>query len=162
MKYTKSVYFTSLFIVGFILIFTPNGICDIKNGKTIYEQACMDCHGKEGKGILAPHFLKVTVLNLRMASLHQLTTLCRPQAPTTVQATMQKMFQHTVQKSSSSRSPQKQLTLLMPQMQPAENFCLTRPVLSVTTLMVKAILPGQLSAAHYLKQTRMLLNLLMG
>ncbi|MCF8067120.1 MAG: c-type cytochrome [Desulfobacterales bacterium] len=58
MKYFISVLFASFFLIGFSFIVTSNGICDIKNGKTIYEQSCMDCHGKDGKGVLAPPHLE--------------------------------------------------------------------------------------------------------
>ena len=58
MNYFKSVLFASLFLIGFSFIVTSNGICEIKNGETIYKQSCMDCHGKDGKGVLAPPYLE--------------------------------------------------------------------------------------------------------
>ncbi len=58
MQYIKSVFFSSLFIIGLTIFFISNGLCDMNNGKTIFEQACMDCHGKDAKGILAPPFLE--------------------------------------------------------------------------------------------------------
>ena len=59
MKYLKSIIktpftFSSITMVLFTFVFIFNAAGNMENGKKIYDRHCMQCHGEDGMGILAP------------------------------------------------------------------------------------------------------------
>lgn len=63
MKYLKLIIktpltfsFITMFLFSFIFIFNAAG--NTENDKKIYDRHCMQCHGTDGMGILAPPFVK--------------------------------------------------------------------------------------------------------
>jgi mono/diheme cytochrome c family protein len=47
-------------IVLFTFVFIFNAAGNMENGKNIYDRHCMQCHGTDGMGILAPPFVEST------------------------------------------------------------------------------------------------------
>jgi cytochrome c len=65
MKQFKQIYGTPLTFAAvamfmFTFAFTINAAENWENGKKIYDRNCMECHHKDGMGILAPPFVEST------------------------------------------------------------------------------------------------------
>jgi len=65
MKYLKPIIRTpftlsliTMVLLTFVFIFNAAG--NMENGKKIYDRHCMQCHGTDGMGILAPPFVEST------------------------------------------------------------------------------------------------------
>jgi len=65
MKYLKPIIRTpftlsliTMVLLTFVFIF--NAAANMENGKKIYDRHCMQCHGTDGMGILAPPFVEST------------------------------------------------------------------------------------------------------